>query len=265
MKKINELLDTKGIKAETLITMLNVNENLHVQTKGVFSRNYSEDLLVIDYEKDRTTIEVARDGIFHLLPQGIFFSENLLAGNSKSNFEFEKIYKELMRKKKDAMAFFQPFDTIFFKLTLELEQKLNALAQAGNAQLFDAFLDTSEIEEDNKYISAIKKLLPFANQIRGNLPLFTDILKNLFSCKKIEVQIISPLYKRFIIHKEGLNKKEYHEMESEIKPAFDFMRHWFLPVEQKFDYRIKDYTRPFKFHNSPILDYNTHFKYGKSS
>ena len=264
MIKIDELLDTKGIKAETLITMLNVHDHLHVQAKGVFSRNYSEDVLMMDHEKNKTTIDVARNGIFHLLPQGLFFDENLLAGNTKSSFEFEKVYKELARKKKDALTFFRPFDTAFFKLTLELEQKLNTIAQAGNNTLIDAFIDTSEIENDNKYIASIKKLLPFANQIRGNLPLIVDILKNLFSCKKIDMQTISPLYKRFIIHKEGLNKKEYHEMEKEIKPTFNFLCHWFLPVEQKFDYRIKDYTRPFKFQNSPILDYNTHFKYGKA-
>jgi len=254
-----ELFDIREIKAETLLSILDIHEKLNVQMKGIFSRNFSEDLIKIENDSDSTTLVVARDGIFHLLPQGLFFDENLLAKNNRSNYEFEKVYRELRRKKKEALTFFRPFDTLFFKQTFYLEKILNKFAEAGNDKLIDAFLDKPAEDTNNKYISKLKKLIPFASQIRGNIPLLVDILKIIFSTQKIEIKTMAPLHKRLIIHIEGLSKEEYHALDKEMKPFFDFFRHWFLPVEQQFTYRVKDYTRPTKLDNSLILDYNTHF------
>ena len=259
MDSLTEILDIRGIKAETLISILGAHEKLNVKMKGIFSRNFSEDLVKIDNDADSTTLTIARDGIFHLLPQGLFFDENLLAKNNRSNYEFEKMYRELKRKKKEALTFFRPFDTLYFQQTLNLETKLNKFTAAGNDKLIDAFLDKPTIDTNNKYINALKKIIPFASQIRGNIPLLIDILKAIFSTQKIEIKKITTLHKRIFIHKEGLSKEEYHALDKEMKPFFDFFRHWFLPVEQQFTYRVKDYTRPTKLDNSLILDYNTHF------
>jgi len=256
---ITELFDIREIKAETLLSILDTHEKLNVKMKGIFSRNFSEDLIKIEINQDSTTLVVARDGIFHLLPQGLFFDENLLAKNNRSNYEFEKMYRELRRKKKEALTFFRPFDTLFFQQTLNFERTLNNFSEAGNDKLIDAFLDKPAIDTNNKYINALKKLIPFASQIRGNLSLLIDILKVIFSTQKIEIKTITPLHKRLIIHKEGLSKEEYHAMAKDLKQFFDLLRHWFLPVEQQLTYRIKDYTRPFKIDDSLILDYNTHF------
>jgi len=258
VNNINEISEIKGIKAETLVSLLNVHEDLFVKMKGIFSRNYSEDLLSVDNEIDRTTIALARDGIFHLLPQGLFFKENLLSGNKKSHFEFDKELRELKRQQKEALSFFQPFDTAFFKLTLEFEHLLNDFAKTGNNPLIDSFLDIPEKETTNKYLAKIIELLPFANQMRGNIPLLIDILKDIFSAAKIEVKKTEPLFSLFIIHIEGLKKEEYLNMDKEMKPCFDFICQWFLPVEHHYDYRIKDYKKPFKLEDSLILDYNTH-------
>lgn len=253
--------DTQDIKAETLVSQLDIKTDFTVQTKGVFSRNYSEDLLGVEIEEDNATIDLSRDGIFHLLPQGLFFKENQLKEKSKSNFEFKKEYADFKKKKKEALSFFQPFDTAFFRLTLQLEQKLNNFAEIGN----DFFENGYELQknqhvefETNTYISKIKILLPFASQIRGNLSLLIDILKNVLAVEKIEIKEIETFHSRFIIHKENLSKEEYLTMDKDLVPFFKFLCHWFLPIEKKYDYRIKDYKQPFILENSLILDYNTH-------
>jgi hypothetical protein len=258
VSKINEIIDVRGIKAETLVAQFGMQHELFVQMKGVFARNYEDDLLSFENERDRTTATLARDSIFHLLPQGLFCDENFLSGGNKSTFEFEKLHRELKRKTKDALSFFQPFDTTFFKLTLEFEHILNNLAIAGNSTLIKAFLDNPVEDTENIYLSKLFKLLPFASQIRGNIPFFVDILKITISADHIEIRYIKPLHKRFIIHKHGLSKEEFHSLEADMIQLFDFLRNWFLPVEQRFDYRIKDYTQPFKIEDSSILDYNTH-------
>jgi len=259
LDSLTEILDIRGIKAETLISILGAHEKLNVKTKGTFARNYAEDLIKIEENPDATRLTIARDGIFHLLPQGLFFDENLLTKNKGSNYEFEKVYRELKRKKKEALTFFRPFDTLFFNQTFKLEKVLNKLAEAGNDTLIDAFLDKSGMGTDNKYIAKLKKLIPFASQLRGNLPLLVDTLKVILATPKIEIKTIAPLHKRLIIHKEGLTKIEYHAIAKDMKPFFDLFCHWFIPVEQQLTYRIKDYSRPFKIDGSLILDYNTHF------
>ena len=248
-------MDVKNIKAETLISLLDLPEDFRLQAEGIFSRNYSEDLIKIEKDEDKTTVALSRDGIFHILPQGLFVQENHLKVRHN---DFEKKYKELKKQKKEALSFFQPFDTVYFKLNLELEQKLNDFAKNGNNIFIDAFLEETAIETDNTYISQLKKLIPFASQMRGNTSLLTDMLQKITSAEKIETKKIEPLFTRFIIHKENLTKEEYQDMNKNLIPFFDLFCHWFLPVEQQYDYRIKDNKQPFKLEKSLILDYNTH-------
>jgi len=263
------------IRAETQMAQMNIETDLNVQMDGIFSRNYEPDLLNTDIEKDHTTITLSRDGIFHLLPEKLFFEENMLRPKGKRYFEFNEKYKELTQKKKEILAFFKPFDTEFFKLNLELEKKQNELAEIGNEIFQKLFIEEIELiintqannifrpehqnskPEPDKNIDALKKLLPFVSQIRGNFPLIIDLLKNILSVDKIEIKEIKPLKKRFIIHKEKMNKEEYMNMSKALIPFFDFLQKWFIPVELTCDFQIKDYQQRFILGEELILDYNT--------
>ena len=256
MDYLNKRTNTRDIKAETLISQLDIKKDFNVRLEGVFARNYSEDLIDIEKEDDTKTIALSRDGIFHLLPEGLFFKENQLK-KYNDGFDFKKEYDQFKKQKKDVLSFFQPFDTAFFKLSLELEQKLNDFTKSGNRIFINTFLDTSEVKADNQYISKIKTLLPFVSKIRGNISYLIDILKNALSVEKIEIKEMQAFHTRFIIHKEGLSKEEYLAMDKDLDDFFVFFRHWFLPVEKEYDYRIKDYKQPFKLGDSLILDYNT--------
>jgi len=232
---------------------MDINANINVQAEGIFSRNYSEDLINIEKDVEGVCIALSRDGIFHLLPERLFFGENLLQSEGKRNFNFEGAYDQLKRKKKDILSFFQPFDSAFFKLSLDLERKLNDLTRIDNT-----FVPYPLPAEPNKYIRKIKNLLPFAAQLKGNESLIIDILKNVFSVEKVEIRKIKPLHTRVIIQIEGLSKEEYIAMDEELAAFFDFFCHWFLPIEQQYDYRIKGYKQPLRLGDLLILDYNTH-------
>jgi len=264
VKYLNEYIDAGDVKAETLISQMDIKENLHVHLQGIFSRNYSEDLISVTNEKgkengeNRTILELSRDGIFHLLPEGLFFKEEQLKKDSNSNFDFDKEKTKLEEQKKAALLFFSPFDTEFFNLSFELEKNLNAIAEKGNKVFINAFECEPEIDTKNEYISKIKILLPFVSHLRGNLAFLTDILKNILSVEKIEIRTIRPFYMQFIIHKESLSKEEYQAMDKDLADFFVFFRQWFLPVEAEYDYRIKDYKGSFILGNTLLLDYNTH-------
>ena len=243
----------EGIKAETLISLMDINEGIDVRMQGVFSRNYSEDLIRVSNEE----VELSHNGIFHLLPEGLFFEKNRIKNIPKA--EFTEKYKQFEIEKETIKSFFRPFDIEYFRLNLELERKLNAIAEQGNKIFFiKDFFDISEIDENNTYISKIKTILPFVGFLRGNLALLTDILKNILSVEKVEIKKEKTLYLKFVIHKEGLFKEEYQSMDGNLSVFFDFFCQWFLPIEAKYDYQIKDYKNPFILGNTLLLDYNTH-------
>ena len=256
MIHLEDLTYTGEVKAETLISQMDIKGDVDVRMKGVFSRNYSDDLINITNDKDKTILELSRDGIFHLLPEGLFFEENRIRNISKNDFGNE--YEQFEEEKRKIQSFFRIFDTACFKLSLELEQKLNAIAEQGNSIFINTFWDEPEFDTNNKYIAGIKTILPFVSHLRGNFMLLTDVLKSVLSAEKIEIKEISPFYKRFIIHKEGLSKEKYQTMDESLAVFFDFFCQWFLPIEVEFDYRIKGYKEPFTLGNTLLLDYNTH-------
>jgi len=250
-------MNTEGIKAETLLSLYDIKENLNVIMEGVFSRNYSEDIIHIEHDNDSVNLALSRNGLFHLLPEGLFFDEKMLQNVEKRGFDFKSKYTEFKKQKKEIELFFQPFDTAYFNLNLDLEHKLNHVTEMGN-DFFMEFLDNSENETSNEYIAALQKMLPFASQMKGNVALLVDILKNVLSVEKIKVRETAYFSSRFIIYKDGLTKAEYHAMDYDLKQLFVFLRHWFLPVEREYDYRIKSNPQPFILKESLILDYNTY-------
>ena len=254
MKHIDKNLNVHTINAETLVALWELTEDIRIRPEGVFSRNYSEDIRKIEPDIDKITLSVARDGIVHLLPDALFFKENQLKEDEKKGNDFMTSYDKIKKKKNEIFQFFQPFDTAFFTVSLELEKKLNEITKKGNR----IFLQEIENPTNNEKIDKIIPLIPFANKIKGNQSLLTDLLKNLLDVEKIEVKKINPFHTRFYIHKEGLSKDEFLDLDEEIATFFDFFCHWFLPIEQKFDFRIKDKKQPFILGESLILDYNTH-------
>ena len=247
-------MEYKELKAESILSLQNLQDFI-VEMDSTFKRNYSPDFLSNkttqkDSEEIRE-IKLSRDGIFHILPQGLFFSKDEL---SKMD-NFKEDYKIFEKKVKNIKSFFQPFDTEYFKLSLKLEKQLNKFTEKGNnifMEFIDYLLEESYKDSNNKYIYRAKRLLPFANQIRGNIPLLKEILKEIVDVRKVDVE-----NELFIFHKEGLSKEEYLKMNKELSNFFTFFAEWFLPVDVDYDYRIKDRKREFKLGENLILDYNT--------
>ena len=253
MKHLPKTQNIQNINAETLLALWENIPHLKVICESVFSRNYSEDLIRFDSDLDRTIVHLSRNGIYHLLPKGLFFTENQLNEEKKRGNDFKFAYDKMKKQKKEAQEFFQPYDTELFKLTVEAERKINRLFQTGN-KIWSS--DVPEVSK-NEYINKVIPLLPYTSQLRGNFPLLIDLLKFVFEVEKVEMRKIKPLHSQFIIHKEGLSKDQYFTMNEEVKIFFDFFCHWFLPIEKKYDFRIKDNKQPFKLEKILILDYNT--------
>jgi len=248
-------MNTKEIKAETLILQTDVRENFNVCMQGVFSRNFGEDLIKSFDDDDQTIFEISRNGVFHLLPEGLFFEENRLRTKSKEYFMNK--YDAFKEEEKKIKSFFTPFDTVAFKLCMEMEKKLNALAEKGNIVFADGLWEEFGQKTDNEYLNQLKFLLPFLSQLRGNHELIADILKNVLAVEKVEVLKMNTLHMRFMIYKRGLDTESYQKMDEEIAIVMDFIRQWFLPIEVEYDYRLK-HKESFTLGNIILLDYNTY-------
>ncbi|MDR1553541.1 MAG: hypothetical protein LBS69_08795 [Prevotellaceae bacterium] len=243
----NRYSNHREIKAETILSLENLSD-FAIQTyenSGTFYRNYSPDL--VDYHNNMLTL--SRDGIYKLLPEGLFFSEEEL----KNNTTFKETFEQIKDEKKRISLFFQPFDTEYFKLSLALEKQINKLSEKSNEILLKLFFDKT-IEG---YATSLRSLFPHISQIKGNEYLIINILKIILDVSKIELIKKECHRKCFIIHIPNFYREEYTQKTQQISTLFDTLKEYFLPFDIDYDFKIKDQQQKFILGENLILDYNT--------
>ena len=271
MKKLS--VDFEKIKAESLLSSCQDSiENINIDFQGVFSRNYENDIINIVYDfetsDNKSLFQLSRDSLFHILPEGLFFKEDVLRliAKEKNEVKFKAEAERIIKEKQKLLFFFQPFDKTYFKLRLELEKKLNEIAANRTKILTDKLFDIFNINTENQFIRKITPLLPIASEIRGNSLIWKDILKNIFFPAKIETRILKKrnstgrlkqIFKSDI-HIEKLSTKEFRMLKKEVDVFALFFYEWFLPVDMGYDIKVKDAKEKFILGKTMTLDYNTY-------
>jgi len=264
------------IKAESFLTTLmeSVSE-ANLEFNGVFSRNYVNDIISMEYEKVfdkmQLNIRLSRDSLFHILPEGLFFRENELrkVAQEKNEEKFKALEQKIIWEKQKLLSFFYPFDKTYFSLKFEMERKLNELAANRTSLLMDKLFAVFQIDEKNDLIRKLIPLLPLASEIRSNKVIWKGILKNIFYPAKIGIRISEKLnndgIKRRIvkttIHIEKLSNEEFMRLKKEVDIFARFFYEWFLPVDMGYEFKVKDVRQPFVLGESLTLDYNTQMRY----
>lgn len=264
------------IKAETLLsTFTSSCSDILIETQGVFSRNYNDDVIsleVSDEYKNFLTLALSRDSVFHILPEGLFFKEEVLRELAKKgdSDKFKAEEERIRKEKKKILLFFQPFDTVYFRLRFELEKQLNKLSENRIKALTDKIFDVYPIEEDakNPFIRRIVPLLPYASEIRGNMLLMKDVLKKAFYPAQIDLYTIrqrkeSGNWKsllKIIVHIEKLSAAQFRNLKKEADVFGRFFYEWFLPVDLEYHLKIKDTRERFVLGKAMTLDYNTYLR-----
>jgi len=261
------------VKAEAFLTsFLTSCSDVLVEPQGVFSRNYNDDIIsfeVSDEIKNKYTLRLSRDSVFHILPEGLFFVENKLRELAKKNDtdKFKQEEERITREKKRICLFFQPFDTVYFRLRFELEQKLNDLTKNRIRVLIDKLFDVFPLQTDNRLIRKIIPLIPFASEIRGNTRLMKDVLKavfypttmiDIFLIKKRKVTGVMGNVLSIIVHIEKLSATQFMNLQMEANVFAPFFYEWFIPVDLDYQLKIKDTREPFVLGKAMTLDYNTY-------
>jgi len=263
----------ENIKAESYLTSFLAScLDVNIEPLGVFSRNYSEDVMLIEYGDDanhRLNVQLSRDSVFNILPEGLFFEENKLRDIGKQNNaeKFREEEERIIKEKKKIRLFFQPFDTVYFRLRFELEKSLNELSANRTQLIFDEIFDVFPLDTDNSLIHKIMPLLPLASEIRGNNHLLKDVLRGVFFPAKVELfrqrkrkpsdsRVKNVLKINVFIEK--LSAGEFRNMKEEADVFAQFLYDWFLPVDCDYEFKIKDKSERFVLGKTMTLDYNTY-------
>ncbi|MDR2010206.1 MAG: hypothetical protein LBQ22_06970 [Bacteroidales bacterium] len=259
MDFFDEYINAEEIKAETIISLLG-HFNFIVDMAGIFYRNYSGDLVSVSNSDNYVYLKLARDSLFEILPESLFFEEDTISSKKID-------YKKFKEEKEKIRSLFQPFDTKYFNLSLSLEKKLNEIAETETDILTGFLFDKSAITNSgNRYLKRLDPLLPAVSEIRGNKRLIKDILESIFEAK-VDINIINKkeqynddsdcIIMIFIIHIQGLSSDEYKIANNEAGEFFEFFHQYFLPFETEYQFKLRDYNQNFILGEQLTLDYNT--------
>lgn len=166
-----------------------LSDRLVVRNRGMNSRVRSQDVLGIQTEdlpntsKERVVLDLARNGIYHQLPEFLFHPISL-STPSMTNSEVVAAMRANRKKEEEAIRFFQPFDTEFFKdgvnmfkrsLSLFDDPCSNRILQ-NVATLFS--LQASSLKMGEKY--RLMLFLCNAREYKENLPALEVVLHTVF-------------------------------------------------------------------------------------
>ena len=166
-----------------------LSDRLVVCNHGMNSRVWSQDVLDIQTEdfpntsKERVVLHLARNGIYHQLPEFLFHPISL-STPSMTNSEVVAAMRANRKKEEETIKFFQPFDTEFFKDGVNMFKRSMSLFDdpCGNrilqnvATLFS--LQTSSLKMGEKY--RLMLFLCNARKYKENLPALEVVLHTVF-------------------------------------------------------------------------------------
>lgn len=151
-------------------------EKIYFKPKGSFNRSYNKDIHAIQFDlkddgDEHIVLEVNREGLYDMLPEGLFhFKSN--AGSKRGKAAVLEKIKIDRAEEEYARKFFSPFENEFFHRRLQLELKEKALLQpesvSNNRALYNNLFGFAESLSDNQVLGLLH-VLPMVSQIRGDL------------------------------------------------------------------------------------------------
>ncbi len=151
-------------------------EKIYFKPKGSFSRPYNKDIDDIQIDRDddgdeHIILEVNREGLYDMLPEGLFHFKNQSGAGKGKESVLEKIKKD-REEEGYARKFFSPFENEFFQRRLQLELKEKALLQPvsvnNNRELYQNLFGNAASLSDRQLLGLLH-VLPMVAHIRGDL------------------------------------------------------------------------------------------------
>lgn len=254
----------KEISAEMYIHILfpEMEKDLVVRDKGLFSRNYSADLLSID--TDQHVVELSREGFLGILPPDLISPEEELNDDNWKRSRQKDIRArdgEIKRRVAILADAFSPLDTYRFRYSLAEEQKIEEILSEKTKLVLKMWYGFDLDNETDPYLRKAAMLLPYIPQFRGDLQFVRSLLHSLtkhdvtlsfsrFGDNDNTVCWITMAHFHVII--DDLTQEQYLEESAKLKKVSEFIKEHFIPVDMLCEIGVKGVSDKCK-----ILDYNT--------
>ena len=250
-----EDLDLNELKAELVLSTFfpDVSE-WDAKYGSFFSRNYSGDMRSCN--EATNTVSLSRNGLYDLIPEKLFFDESELRFLESRDLAYK--LSEVYEEERNIKAYFRPFDSYYFNQSVRLQKIATHILDNKTKVLLKLLFDYVIDAEENPFVRLLAPLLTHVADIRADIDLIAKILSTILDCK-VEYRILSPDRMLFIVNKLQLSSKEYAQFMKDLKPLFNFVQYWFMPMEMDCDYRVKDFEQRFILSDERplVLDYNT--------
>ena len=188
LKHLTKIINSypADIKAEVLVADL-VREGfesnyLVVFYRSLFKRRYSRDILnaeiiTIDDYHESLALYLARDGLYDLLPEGLFHESKEAALISGREMALNS--KRELKVEEEARKFFRPIENEFFyqRVQIELEER-SMLQKLQDNHLEDFFMNFWKIDPGLPRELSVKlvSMLPFLKEIVGDFAMTASCL-----------------------------------------------------------------------------------------
>jgi hypothetical protein len=168
---------------------------IRVFNKGGFRKGFSNDIeqVVVEELEQQHGFEITinRDGIYDLLPEGLFHQSK---GNNRINSVQDAVeeHKQFKEEEKLARKFFTPLEQLLFLYRAKAETaEREALYDIQNGQLTNSFyhfwnIDTSLPDEP---ASRLLRLMPYADTIKSDIEATTAALSYVLQ-RKVSIQAV---------------------------------------------------------------------------
>jgi len=175
--------------AANLIDSGNELERIVLRPRSLFKRNYNKDILRVDKQfkigkLKFILLEIAREGIFDSLPEGLFHSARSIIGRKDLKKKLESI-KKRKEEEKNARAFFLAFEREFYRtrILIELKERIE-IAGFSEQWLSPSFMKFWGIDLDwidKRKAAFLLYLLPLASRITSSYEILAKCIQILLN------------------------------------------------------------------------------------
>jgi hypothetical protein len=227
--------------------------------KGSFYRNYQSDAMKVDEQTH--IVDLSRDGILKLLPQGFLTYDDELKSDNPAN-QFEQMQQRI-HLLHDA---FMPFDSFYFRMRLRMERQVSSLLETKLNFILKRFFNYDLQAVTNPFLQEVVPLLPYISFYKGNLTfvkrLLASVLGTGVSMRRGRYSSDDTSYGwipavSYYVMMPGLEPASYTTMREKIQPLCDFIKEWLIPFEVHAEILLKENPQESaKMDNRVLLNYN---------
>ncbi|MDE6027839.1 MAG: hypothetical protein K2G23_07200 [Muribaculaceae bacterium] len=283
------------IRAESVNNYF-VNARKDLSFLGNHKRNAYEDILSISQENDALKIELARQGLYDILPEALFHPidrfDSIGANEYKERFAEEVEQQRI--EEENARNFFSVYDRFIFDLSCVLT-RLKEEDYSDNGVLADIICDKLPKEyRSNRFVARTIEFTPRCQGMRGNTALSTLMLRKVLADEGLKLSMntkqesfvdAAPLYNCRLQQEDDASElylgncyeenilcydiqywnddfcdEKFLRFIEEIKVYEEFVNDFFMGVETSLHFNISTHALPVRLSDEAChnyLNYNT--------